>query len=171
MMFGSKGRFGIEIGEVETIASNVYCQFRFWMCDTPVGDWEDRISLHASAEYMRQFCQHQYMRIDRRFEALSANEIIAEVHDAFFHADPVDQFVDQPDLRDIFHLDDIGMSATIDKYSIVLVSPSALSARLVVKDWTAGGIVRECPLQFGDVERAGVEYVSWAHQKLSSLTG
>lgn len=165
MLFGTKEQFGIEIGDVQSLQGGVYCQFRFWISGKAIGDWEDRIPLFASVVNMRRFCEHLKERIDPRF-AGDANVVFRDVYEAFYSADYTACDPDVANLRDRFHLEDVGMGAIVDKYGIVVVSPSAKESRIIVKDWTRNGSIWECSLPFGDVERIGWEYVDWANQVL-----
>ena len=107
---------------------------------------------------MRRFCEHSKERIDPRF-AVDANSVFREVYEAFVAADYTVCDPDVANLRDRFHLDDIGMGAIVDKYGIVVVSPSAKESRIIVKDWSRNGVISEYSLPFGDVERIGWEYI------------
>jgi hypothetical protein len=167
MLFGHMGTFAIEIGEVNNIQGSIYCQFRFWINGTAVGDWEDRIPLLASVLYTREFCGYSKQRIDLRFQLMEAQDIVKEVYDNYFAADYKTCDPEIGRQRDIFHLDPVGMGAIIDKYGIVLVSASFTESRLVVKDWIHKGAIFECRLPFGVVEQAGMEYVDWGIETLA----
>lgn len=167
MLFGTQSRFGIEVGEIAKYPGWILCQFRFWVNGLSVGDWEDRIPLLASVRYMRDFCQFSAHRIHPEFESMTSAEVFAEVYDAFYEFDYTLNKPEIPDLRDRFHMDDIGMTAVIDRYGIVLVAVSDKKARLLVRDRADGGIYNECTLEFGEVERVGMAYVAWGEKVLS----
>lgn len=168
MLFGQKDRFGIEIGEVELLQGALYCQFRFWICGTPIGDWEDRIPLQASIEHMRVFCSHSANRGGVYFGGRPADHVFEEVYHAFYTADYTKCPVEVPNLRDRFHLDEIGMSAVLDKYGLVLVASSPAETRLIVENLVMNAILCDCPLRFGEVEEVGLAYLAWGKEALAA---
>lgn len=166
MLFGEKTRFAIEIGSIEPLHGHPFCQFRFWVCGTPIGDWDDCIPVRASVENMRLFCHYSTHRVNADFGHASPQEVFEWIYDAFFSADYTEQLPEVPNLRDRFHMDDIGMSATLDKFGIVLVAPSVTSTRLIVKDLSLGTFICDCRLHFGEVEEVGKAYIAWGDSLL-----
>ena len=167
MLFGNALRFGIEIGKTGLWPDGrLYCQFRFWVCGKPIGDWDDRISVYSSASYMRDFCGFAKERAAQRFPDMDATETFDRVYDAFFRADYLVQKPESPNLRDRFHLDWVGMGAIMDKYGIVLVATTETEARLIVKDLRRDVIDCDCMLRNGEVEDIGQAYWAWATDAL-----
>ena len=111
---------------------------------------------------MREFCSHRERRVDPSFALATASEVFAAVYERFFKLDYRKVPYEDPNLRDRFHMDAIGMSAIQDKYGIILVGHSEQHARLIMKDWTAGGRLSECHIPSGMVEEVGAQYIDWS---------
>ncbi len=123
MIFGSRS-FGIEVGELttETGSKTTLVQFRFLVNNKEIGDWEDRIRLRDSLHYLRIFldCKKYRMRYD--LADASSCKVFKDVYDAFFEYDYGSAPLQKPNLRDRFHLDDIGLGAVLDRYGIVILT-------------------------------------------------
>lgn len=100
-------------------------------------------------------------------------------YDSFFTNGPIDaatalryQLTETPNRRDRFHLDGIGMEATIDVYGLVLVATSNTVQRLIVKDFHDGDngyVIVDVSLPMGYVESVLLEYSSWGRAQLDAV--
>ncbi len=161
--------FAIEIGESEVLADGwFYCQFRYWLGGWPVGDWSDRIRLDTSIKYMSEFCGHMDERRRPDLAHLDAESIFDLLHSQYFKADLATCNEDIRSLRDRFHLEDIGGSAVIDRYAIIVAATTVDTSRLVWKRWKDSKL-SEITLPTGNVEAAGYQYIDWG-QKVSGTT-
>ncbi|WP_146445937.1 Imm42 family immunity protein [Botrimarina colliarenosi] len=168
MLFGEKDKFAIEIGESDVLADGwVYCQFRFWLGGQPAGDWDDRIRLDTSIKYMAEFCSHEDARKRPDVAHLDAESVFNLLHSRYFEADLATCGEDIRSLRDCFHLEEIGGSAIIDKYAIIVVTTTVDASRLIWKRWKDSEL-NEITLLTGDVEAAGYQYNDWGQHVLDS---
>lgn len=171
MIIGSPDTFGIEIGAVESYSgyAGLYVQFRFWIGNMPIGDWDDRISLIASVEYARMICANDKSRRVSPFARSMPAEVFQEVYDNYFSNDNYDHtkapWVD-PDYRDRFHMDGIGMGAIQDKYGIVLVDTSEGSERVIAKDLSQGLFIADVSVPLCFVESVLLDYIEWGKTQL-----
>jgi Immunity protein 42 len=168
MMFGDRDTFAIEVGAVEqySVALGLFVQFQFWIGGLPIGDWEDRIPLGASARNFETLCDNAENRRERLFEHIPATEVFQTVYDAFFAYDYRKSPVLIPNLRDRFHMDDIGLGSVRDKYGIVIVASSMNTERIIVKDLRQDTIIADVVVPFGFVESVGGDYINWEQTQL-----
>ncbi|MCX7423650.1 MAG: Imm42 family immunity protein [Planctomycetia bacterium] len=162
MIFGNRECFAIETAEPTVIDGRLYSHFRFWIGGSPIGCWDDLIPLVASVGYMSQFCQHQNDRIDSKFGIDTPLQIFDAVYERFYRTDyrSADEALRRS--RDVFHMDDIGMSSIVDQYGLVLVAADTTTARLVWKEWAEPEVIHDFPLPFGEVERVGQLFIAGA---------
>ncbi len=173
MIFGNKGLFAVEVGECKWYpgAPGPYVQFRYWVGNTPVGDWEDRISFVASAGYVGVI---QRTELDRRrspFDDDLPAVVFNDAYEAFFTADHASAPGVAPYLRDRHHLDDIGMGAVLDKYALILVVTTDGKERVIVKDLRSDLFVADVSVPLGFVESVLSEYVEWGQSLSVSARG
>lgn len=169
MLFGTTDSFAIEIGELTTFpgVAGPYVQFRFWLNSIPIGDWSDRIPLGASIENARTVRDTQPLRQSSPAFDGPPVDVFREVYDAFFSWDYTKDPVVSPNLRDRFHLDEIGMAAVRDRYGLVLVAASDGRERVLAKD-----LIQECfiaavavPSDF--IESVLSDYIEWGQRQLA----
>lgn len=159
MLFGLRERFGIEIGGLEVAESKCLAQFRFWVAGEALGDWQDRILLAGSIEYATMFVQRQEIRERSEVKQENALEIFYKYYEWYYCVDN-ELIHDLYDYRDIFHMDDIGMSSLQDKYGIILVPNCSGSMSLVVKRFKDEFIFDQS-LRKGEAEDALIEYIQF----------
>lgn len=167
MIFGNKGLFAVEVGECEwhSGSSGPYVQFRYWVGDTPVGDWSDRISFVASAGYASVIIGAEFDRRRSPFPDELPDVVFRDAYDAFFSYDYTTDGGLVPYLRDRHHLDDIGMGAVHDKYGLILVVTSSGKERVIAKDLRKEVIVADISVPLGFVESVLSEYVEWGKSR------
>jgi len=168
MIFGEGHPFAIEIGDQETYPGSpgIYVQFRFWINGTPIGDWDDRIPLVASVEYASEICDTESRRQYATFAPSTPDEVFQATYDAFFSYDYTKEPIVDPNLRDTFHLDGIGMGAVQDKYGLVLVNSSDGRERLIAKDLKQDCFIADVAVPLGSVETVLKEFVEWGRKAL-----
>jgi hypothetical protein len=168
VIFGVPATFAIETGAVERRPRDggPYVQFRFWIDGQPYGDWEDRIPFKASVENAYTLCKNELHRREMLFDAVSTGDVFRKVYDGFFEYDYTKDPILSPNLRDRFHLDDIAMGATQDKYGIVLVAHGVASERLIVKDMRRHSFLADLRLPAGHVESVLNSYVEWGRSQV-----
>ena len=157
-MFGEQNRFGIEVGNVQIIDSKPMVQCRFWMAGERLGDWDDRIFLRGSLEYATLFVRLRHLREQSGYVEGDANEVFEQLYE-YYYSDNREIKNEIHDVRDIFHLEDIGMSSLLDKYGIVLAPDDFGGMRLISKRF-CDNLILEQRLAKGEVERVLDEYIA-----------
>ncbi|MBL8817441.1 MAG: hypothetical protein JNL58_15545 [Planctomyces sp.] len=173
MIFGKTDSFAIEVGELESYLnfSGIYVQFRFWIGKVPVGDWNDRISLQASIENACTILETEAMRQLSPFAQNHASDVFQAVYDAFYSYDYTKAPVVIPNLRDQFHLDEIGMGAIQDKYGLILVATSNSLERVIAKDLRQELLIADVSVPVGFVESVLREFIEWGRTLLRAARG
>jgi hypothetical protein len=166
LIFGDRKSFGIEIGDVHNSPNGVFVQIRFWVQAMPIGEWNDLVALEPCVYHASVILQNARFRIDAVFGELTTSEIVVKVYDAFFNYDySVPNSIRAPNLRDCFHLDEICGSAVMDRYGVVVVSPSALESRVIVKDLKQHSIIAEATIPTDRFEASITEFVTWGEKR------
>jgi hypothetical protein len=168
VIIGTPAIFAIETGAVDRSAydGGIYIQFRFWIDCQPIGDWDDRIPLAASIENANTVIRNQPYRRERLFGDASPDEILRSVYDRFFEYDYTKDPIVVPNLRDRFHLDDIGMGAMYDKFGVVLVGFSRDVERILAKDLRHCKVLSDVRAPFGIIESVLSLYIEWGRSYL-----
>lgn len=173
MIFGSKDTFAIEISECEWRPGSPgsYVQFRFWVGDIPIGDWNDRISLIASASNAGALYGTEF---DRRCTPLPEgppSDVFRDAYDAFFSYDYATDPVVVPNLRDRYHLDEIGMGAVQDKYGLILVAMTKGLERVIVRDLRRDLFIADVSAPLGFAESVLDDHVKWGRSQVLPAGG
>ena len=156
MIFGDRETFAIEIGAIRSFpnAPGSFVHIRFWIGNEAIGDWDDFVPLDPSVETARTIIATAEMRRKSMFGSTPSAEVFHQTYDAFY----VDDDNSNPNLRDRFHLDDIGMGAVQDKYGLVLVGATCDVERVIVKDFRSNRIISDVSMPMGFAELvAGAE--------------
>jgi hypothetical protein len=146
MIFGDKSKFAIECEPVLFDGRSHQVRFRFWAANTPIGDWEDTIQLHASVNWLKDFLRYSGDRYEPSLEDKSKDEVFRLIYESVVLTVPkgmtLREFVDLPDTepdenppiyrsaRERFHLDQVGMSS-VDNWSSILLERGDGTARLI----------------------------------------
>jgi len=168
MFFGSPDNFGIEIGELITYPDfpGTYIQFRFWIGNVAIGDWNDRISLIASIKSAFEVCEAEKERRLTPFDNIQTTELFKAVYEAYFSWDYTNDPVTWRNLSAIYHLDRIGMGAIEDKYGLILVATQEGKERVVVKDLKQDQFVADVSITLGFIESTLGDYIAWGRSRL-----
>jgi hypothetical protein len=173
MIFGTKNIFAIEIGECERRPGSPgpYVQFRFWVGEIPIGDWNDRISIIASTGYASTLCSTEFVRRRSPFPGGPPSDVFGDAYDAFFSHDYATDPVVFPNLRDRYHLDEIGMGAVQDKYGLILVATTEGLERVIVRDLRSDLFIADVWAPLGFAESVLNDYVKWGRSQLLPAGG
>lgn len=168
MIFGKTDRFAIEIGQLDSYpeASGLFVQFRYWVGNVPIGDWDERIPLGASVEAACTIRNTQEARQRSSFALNLPDDVFRAVYDAFFAYDYSKHPVEVPNLRDRFHLDDIGLGAIQDRYGLVVIVSSEGLERVIARDLRLELFIADVSMPIGFVESVLSEYVEWGRTEL-----
>lgn len=172
MMFGTSNQFAIEVGELVRYPEypGLYVQFRFWVADIPIGDWDDRIPLVTSVRYAHESFEMSESRLRSPIAERLAEEVFNNVYEAYYRSeyDPTSEVWTSPDYRQRFHLDEIGMGAIQDKYGLIIVASSDGTERVIAKDLKHEQIIADLSLPRGLFESVMREYAEWGRRLQST---
>jgi hypothetical protein len=160
MIFGSASSFAIEANAFVPRGgdSRIYGSFRYWIAGIPVGDSEELILLRGSARYAIEFLNMAELRVDDDAAPESAEEAFARVYDRFYS----DSLWEHSSLRERFHLDDIAMESTRDRYGIVAIGASAGTMRVLAKDLRTECVLADGSLPIVAFDETLRSYADWA---------
>ena len=179
MLFGQRSRFAIEIGDIDRHEGypGLFVQFRMWIDDVPIGDWEDRIVLGVSMTRARTLRENEQSRSNMPFPLVSAEEVFKTAYDDYYSLEPYDpneMCNRHPTFCDRFHMEHVGDNAITDHYGMVLVASTDGTQRVIVRqfdlsrDRTKGPIIVDVTLPHGCVELALGTYIEWALSQLAT---
>jgi hypothetical protein len=163
MLFGEVRSFAIESSDIfKDVELGPFVHLRFWVGGVTVGDWRAFVPLSASVEHANAFIENARYRRERVFaQNVAAEEVLSQVYDAFFSWD-YRQGALSPNLRDRFHLDEIGLTSLQDKYGIVVVCTSEELDRVIVRDLVQGTVMADAPIRTGYAETVLESFSAWA---------
>lgn len=162
MIFGSSS-FGIEVGELASEAGTgeALIQFSFVVNNHKIGDWEDRIRLRDSLHYSRTFLDCKVHRMRPDLATVESATVFENIYDAFFDYDYTSAPLEKPNLRDRFHLDDIGLGSISDRFGLVVVDISDSNSRIIVKNLVSSEFVADQQTASANVDSAFQDYLAW----------
>ncbi len=161
-MFGNPASLAIEVGKTTTADDGTqYVQARLIIADQPFGNWEELISLRGCAANMKEFLKYSKLRRNPSAKDVAPEKLFASTFDAFFDYDYSSQPVLRPNLRDIYHLNEIGLGALRDQYGIVVVEVSQNLSRVVAKDLQRDQIILDHLVETSEITSAGTQFIHW----------
>jgi hypothetical protein len=168
-MFGQPCRFAVEVGDIdrEFSPTEPFLAFRFWLGGVPLGDWEDRISLKASIAWARLFVSHSSERETSRFPEMSAYDMYLHVYRRFFDSDYATEPQVSRNLRDLCHLDSIGMGAIEDKVGVIAVATKDNMERVIAVDLRSDHVLSDVRLPLGECDVVLRSYIEWGDAVLA----
>jgi hypothetical protein len=154
MISGSKERFAIEAEPIEVTDGWVLGRFRFWICNQPVGNWEDFADLRGCVRWLREFATKSRDRFEPSLANAPPEEVFAALYKPTMTSDSKRNPVEAAYAR--FFVSHLGMSstATVD---ILLLYDEHGGERLI---WRSDGTstVRECKLWRREMENVAAEF-------------
>lgn len=171
VVFGDQSSFAIEVKlatECELRLAK-YIFFRFWIGSIPVGDWGELIRGDFSARTAEDYINTSPARHERHFEGVCAKRVLEQVYDnwnsEYSHGlTPV-----LPSRRDRYHIENIGLDATLDACAVILVSENVTFDRIIAKNLREQRIVIDVLIPIGAAEQVFQAYVEWICKDLSKL--
>lgn len=166
MMFGNPESIAIEVGKTAMAADGIkYVQFRLIIARQAFGNWAEPISLTACAANMKEFLKNSVFRKNPAAKEQGPEELFASTFDAFYDYDYSSQPVLRPNLRDRYHLNEIGLGAIRDQYGIVVVEVAPNISRVVAKDLRTDQILLDHIVETNEIGRMGVQFIEWTEGK------
>lgn len=178
MIFGDKKTFAIECENVSPPDMESYIHFRVWARGHFIGDYEETVLLKASLSWLLEFMKYSQSRREPSLDTKSKEEVFQLIFDSvvltvpqgLILSDVVKDSAICPDptppsyanVRERFHLDQIGMSSFSDKWNIILIENEDRSQRLMwrnLKDMQ----VHEALLPPSCFENAVSGFIQWAN--------
>lgn len=163
MIFGNPETIAIEVGELDSFLEEGQCyiQFRFVLFGLTVGDWDDRIPLLAATGSMETFLSCRNFRQDESLAEIGSESFFAKTFTAFYDYDYQTQPILRPNLRDRYHLSEVGGDSICDKYGIAVANVTAGSSRVVVKDLRHNIVILDKCVNSREIEEMGKRFLEW----------
>jgi hypothetical protein len=169
MIFGTPEKIAIEIGDPDSclVPGHDYVQLRFVVCGHVIGDWDYKVSLPTAVSSARTFLTCRGDRLDESLAEVSSETFFAQTHTAFYEYDYRTQPVLRPNLRDRYHLSEIGGDALCDYFGITVADIDSRTSRVVVKDFRNDSFILDERLEPSDIEHACRQFVEWADERMT----
>lgn len=119
---------------------------------------------------MREFLENAAFRRDESAGSKQPDELFASTFKAFYDYDYSRNPERRPNLRDIYHLNEVGLGATCDRFGIVVIEVADDSSRIIAKDLRSDIIVLDHLVASSEIARAGQEFIRWAEARLAGLS-
>jgi hypothetical protein len=163
MIFGNPETIAIEIGELDSCLEEgqYYVQFRFVLLGQTVGDWDYRIPLLAATGSMQTFLSCRNYRQNESLAEINAESFFAKTFISFYDYDYKRQPILRPNLRDRYHLSEVGGESICDKYGIAVADVTAGTSRVVVKDLRHDVVILDYCVNSHDIEEMGKRFLEW----------
>ena len=169
MIFGSRETIAIEVGKTFIAPDGTrYIQFRFIIANQAFGDWNEPVLLSACVADLKAFLENRDFRKNEDARGLSANDVFALAFDRFYNYDYSSQPILRPNLRDRYHLNEIGQGAIRDRYGIVVVEIAPDSSRIIAKDLRTNEVVADHLMKSSDFVAIGNQFIDWAEGIISN---
>jgi hypothetical protein len=155
--FGDSDSFCIE---VEPADLEGHCHLIFRANGAAMGRGDEYTLLLGCVNWARHFLAHSEQRVATASSSDSPAELMHRFYDAVYSQNNELSWGAAGRLRDIHHMDDIGMESLRDKYSVILVQIGTESDVLVWRDFDSNRIF-SATMPFGAVDRALREFVAF----------
>lgn len=172
---GEKRLFAIEWASVEDPRVTKSIHLCFWANGEQVGNYADEVYLHTTCSYLDAFISRACDRNWPEAISIPKEEIFSVTYQAIMHTPPngdgmheyigraeekhIVDHTEASNLREIYHMDDIGQSCFYDTANIVLVSDQMADRQKLVWRNLHTMKLREVVLPYGYVERIGREFL------------
>lgn len=175
MLFGDKNFFAIEaVVSDEIISGYIYCKFRFWARNIPVGNFEEIEKLLLIVSNLQLYLKDSVNnRQEVALDDLSSVEVFDLLFNSVFITIPkntriMDTKIEprkEPQfdkIRQRFILDDIGGDSFMDYFNIVMFDKSDGYQRLIWRNLDEEEIIQEVLLLPNTFESVSKNFLDWA---------
>jgi len=154
MIAGSKERFAIEAELQEELDGWLLGRFRFWLCDQPVGDWDDAVDLRGCVRWLRDFATVARNRYEPALARATAEEVFRQLYEPVMSSRSLSSSYENAFSR--FHISYVGMSS-FDLFDIILLHDLNGGERCL---WRRSGVakIEECKLWRHEMETVAKEF-------------
>ncbi len=152
-----------EFCKPEQISKTIQVQFRFIFFGQYIGEWDDRFPLTQTFVRMKEFLDISAFRRDDSLRNVDSKTFFDKTFTAFYETDyTIRPWLEpDPNLRDRYHLSEVGGDSICDLYGIVVAGISAETSRIVVKDFRREEIWIDREFKTGEIEKMGRPFVEW----------
>jgi hypothetical protein len=157
LTFGDSDSFCIE---VEPADLEGQCHLVFRANGAAIGRRDEYTLLHGCVNWARHFLAHSAHRVASASRSESPVELMTKFYDVVYSEKAGISDAGVHRLRDVHHMDDIGMESLRDKYSVILVQVGTESDVLVWRELNSNRIF-SATMPFGAVDRALREFVAF----------
>jgi hypothetical protein len=161
MIFGNKKKFAIECKIVSNIDSWILGNFRFWILQQNVGDFNDSTDLRGCYNWLKDFVENPRDRFESNLMHMSAKEVFYLLYDSYMptglHYDPMKR---EPfkDTHGRFYISYLGMSS-FDKFDILLIENNT-QQRILWRD-SDDLIIHDASLHARTVQHIAKQFCQW----------
>lgn len=162
MLIGDKSMFAIECEVRDKFDSFVYCNFRIWIADGPIGNWDEEVVLGVVMYAAKVFAADRGNRHLNLADCMSAEELWRHI-DRFANADdPSDLRMGLEErYRSRFFLHDIADDSLATVAEVMVVERTDGVQRLLWKT-RDGSHVHEIAIPKLTVDQVISEFLDWA---------
>ena len=114
---------------------------------------------------MEDFLSCRKYRSDFTLKDVSSDTFLDRTYTRFYRYDYSTQPIIIPNLRDRYHLSEVGGVSVSDFYAIVVAEVEPNRSRVVVKDIRADHIILDQVVDSDEIETMGQDFVEWARHK------
>jgi hypothetical protein len=169
MIFGDRNAIAIEIGDIIDYEHNgIWLPFKFVVDNIEFGDFEGDfgiIPLSGCAGYLHSFLENREYRVCPSVATLEVNSVFKQLFTEFYESEYGGAEQPGPNLRDRYHLSEVGMEAVIDKCAILMVDVDEVSSRIIVKDYRADRFVVDKWTKTSEFEEMANGFLAWARSQ------
>ena len=168
MIFGNSDAAALEIGEIAMASEQgkPFVRIRFALVGEILGDWNTPIPLTVAVGNMKTFLACRDFRRDTTLTNTDAAGIFAATFTAFYKYDYETQPVLNPNLRDRYHLSEVGGDSVSDKYGIVVAEVGDNISRVVAMDLQTDCLLIDETVSSEKLEKMGAEFINWGERVL-----
>lgn len=146
----------------EQITRGIQVQFRFILFGQVVGAWDDPFPLSQAFHGMKEFLANSDYRRDDSLRDVDSRTFFDKTFTAFYEMDySIRPWLD-PNLRDRYHLSEVGGDSICDLYGITVADIAPETSRIVVMDFRRDEILIDREFHTDEIGNMGQTFVEWA---------
>ena len=178
--FGDKSNFAIECQVSRNLDNQPYINFRLWIDEKPIGDYEDEIPLFGCTSYLINFLKFSETRYEADLENKSKEEVFDQIFNSVIFTFPEGLTMDDlirknselykltpapyEKMEERFHLDPLGLSSFADKFNVILVEKKDRRQRLIWRN-LFNLELHEKVLEPQSFESVAAQFLEWSKTK------
>lgn len=168
MLTGDKSTFAIECEMCAASDSFVYCSFRCWIADEPIGDWDEEVALGVLIHSATVIMRYQNKRHLAQADSLTAEALWRNIDQFVNSENPVDLRVGlEGRYRQRFLLHQLADDSVATVCEVIVAERTNGLQRLLWKCIDSNEI-REITLPELSIDRTIAKFLQWAESTTST---